>query len=282
MNTPTKNTISPIINISELFQIRDKDELLIIDATNVKDAKLNYEKNHLDKALFIDINSQLAEIQSDVSNGGRHPLPSITNFLRTLKSLGIGSNNHVVIYDENNGSNAASRLWWMLKAIGHEKVQVLNGGFAIAKKMNYPINSKKVIIQESINEYQISEWLLPLVTIDQVEQFSNQPSHLIIDVRDENRYLGKVEPIDLIAGHIPNAINIPFSENINSDGLFLHKEELKKKYKPIFDKYFTQNIIVHCGSGVTACHTLLALDFAGFEIPNLYVGSWSEWSRKKL
>ena len=90
-----------------------------------------------------------------MSNRGRHPLPSITNFLRTLKSLGIGFNIHVVVYAENNGSNAASRLGWMLKAFGYEKVQVLNGGFLLAKKRNYSINSKKVTIQESLHEYQI-------------------------------------------------------------------------------------------------------------------------------
>jgi len=118
-----------------------------------------------------------------------------------------------------------------------------------------------------------------LANIDEVEKASNSQDYLIIDVRESARYNGEYEPIDLISGHIPNAINIPFSTNLDENGLFLSPEILREKYKNIIDNKKSNEIIVHCGSGVTACHTLLAMAYAGFEIPKLYVGSWSEWSR---
>lgn len=125
----------------------------------------------------------------------------------------------------------------------------------------------------------LEQWLLPIALISEVENASNNPNYLIVDVRDKERFDGLTEPIDLIAGHIPGAKNIPFTENIDESGLFLKPQQLKSKYEQAFGKMRTDQIIVHCGSGVTACHTLLALDYAGIAIPNLYVGSWSEWSR---
>lgn len=118
-----------------------------------------------------------------------------------------------------------------------------------------------------------------MATINEVEKASVLQNGLIIDVRETSRFIGEIEPIDLISGHIPNAINIPFSTNLDEKGLFLSSEKLKGKYKNVFESNDSKTIIVHCGSGVTACHTLLAMDYAGFEIPKLYVGSWSEWSR---
>jgi thiosulfate/3-mercaptopyruvate sulfurtransferase len=120
---------------------------------------------------------------------------------------------------------------------------------------------------------------LPTIEISEVESWSQNPNYIIVDVRDQERYEGKTEPIDLIAGHIPGAINIPFTENIDQSGLFLNKNELRNKYKELFGAVKAENIVVHCGSGVTACNTLLALEYAEMEIPKLYVGSWSEWSR---
>ena len=114
---------------------------------------------------------------------------------------------------------------------------------------------------------------------DLVENVSQNPNYLVVDVRDKERYDGISEPIDLVAGHIPGAINIPFTENIDQNGLFLKPHELRNKYETLLGEIKAENIIVHCGSGVTACHTLLALEYAEMKIPRLYVGSWSEWSR---
>lgn len=270
--------IPPIIELAALLKLYKSDNLVLIDARSGKNAKANYEEKHLDGALFIDLESQLAEIKEDASNGGRHPLPKIENFAKTLSDLGISEKSHVVIYDDKNGANAAARLWWMLKAVGHEKVQVLNGGLQAAEKSNFPTSAKTEIITKAAL-YKADNWKLPITTIDEVETVSQDKHHSVIDVRETARYNGETEPIDLIAGHIPGAINIPFTENLDENGLFLSPSELKEKYKKTFRDVKSENIIVHCGSGVTACHSILAIAYAGFEIPKLYVGSWSEWSR---
>jgi thiosulfate/3-mercaptopyruvate sulfurtransferase len=273
--------ISPIIEVDELLKIFKNSDVMIFDVSNSKNAKSNYEAEHLEGAFFIDLNTQLADIKKDLSIGGRHPLPQIEIFARTLTDFGISKYKHIVIYDDKNGSNASARFWWMLKSVGHEKVQVLNGGLNQAKKHKFPLSSRIEITENNSEVYQINSWSLPIVEIDEVEKASKDPNYLVIDVRDRERYDGTNEPIDLIAGHIPGAINIPFTENLDKNGLFIKPSELKNKYKIKFGQVNPENIIIHCGSGVTACHTLLALAYAEIEIPKLYVGSWSEWSRKK-
>ncbi len=273
----TKN-ISPIIQASELLKLYKSKKLVLIDANTGINTKSNYEEKHLDGALFVDLNSQLADIKEDFSIGGRHPLPKIEDFAETVANLGISSTSRVVIYDDKNGSNAAARLWWMLKSLGLEKVQVLNGGFQEAEKIGFPTSSKTEIVTKA-EAYKTKNWKLQIATIDEVEKVSQDKNHIVIDVRDVERYNGETEPIDLVAGHIPGAINIPFTENLDKNGLFLDPNELKEKYSKVFEKVKTENTIVHCGSGVTACHTLLAIAYAELEIPKLYVGSWSEWSR---
>ena len=273
----TKNT-STIIQASELLELYKSENFVLIDANTGINAKANYEEKHLDGALFVDLNSQLADIKEDASIGGRHPLPKIEDFAQTVANLGISSASRVVIYDDKNGSNAAARLWWMLKSLGHEKVQVLNGGFQEAEKMHFPTSSKTEIVTKA-EAYKTKNWKLQIATIDEVEKVSQDKNHIVIDVRDVERYNGETEPIDLVAGHIPGAINIPFTENLDKNGLFLNPKELKEKYSKVFENVKTENTIVHCGSGVTACHTLLAIAYAELEIPKLYVGSWSEWSR---
>ena len=271
--------ITPIIEVEELLKIYKNSEVVIIDASNYKNAKINYEIEHLDGAIFIDLNTQLADIKADFSHGGRHPLPNVETFSKTLTELGITKSSHIVIYDEKNGSNAAARFWWMLKSVGHEKVQVLNGGFKEAKNNYFPLSSRIVNHLRANIPYQIEKWNLPTIEIAELEKIEQSSNFIVVDVRDKERYEGKNESIDLIAGHIPGAINIPFTENLDENGLFLKPNELRTKYKTIFGKIKSENIIVHCGSGVTACHTLLALNYAEFEMPKLYVGSWSEWSR---
>lgn len=271
--------ISPIIEVDKLLKIYKNSDVMIFDVSNSKNAKANYEAEHLEGAFFVDLNNQLADIKSDFSDGGRHPLPEIETFAKTLTDLGISKDNHIVIYDDKNGSNAAARFWWMLKSVGHEKVQVLNGGLNQAKKYNFPLSSKNENVKIYLEPYLFDQWNLPTIEINEVEKVSQNPNYLVVDVRDKERFDGKIEPIDLIAGHIPGAINIPFTENLDQNGLFLNPNELRNKYEALFGEIKTENIVVHCGSGVTACHTLLALDYAEMETPKLYVGSWSEWSR---
>lgn len=273
--------ISPIIEVGELLKIYKNSDVMIFDVSNSKNAKINYDAEHIEGAHFVDLNSQLADIKTDFSQGGRHPLPEISSFAKTLNNLGISRHKHIVIYDDKNGSNAAARFWWMLKSVGHEKVQVLNGGLNQAKRKNFPLSSKIESFTPITEPYQVEKWNLPTIEIDELESISQNPNYLVMDVRDKERYDGIVEPIDLIAGHIPGAINIPFTENVDDSGLFLKPKELKNKYAAIIGDIRNENIVVHCGSGVTACHTLLAMTYAEMVTPKLYVGSWSEWSRSK-
>ena len=273
-----KQRLSPLITATELLTLHQTSSIVLIDASNGKNAYDNYLEGHLQGALFVDLNTQLADIKEDVSMGGRHPLPSVEQFSKILSDLGITLKSHVVIYDDKNGANAAARFWWMLKAIGHEKVQVLNGGKSTTEAVGFPL-SKGIQKVEKVGLYPVTNWQLPQVTIEEVEKATTNPDAIIIDVRETARYKGHVEPLDLIAGHIPNAVNVPFSTNLDEKGLFLSPSLLKEKYETVFQDIPVENQIVHCGSGVTACHTLLAIASAGLDIPKLYVGSWSEWSR---
>jgi thiosulfate/3-mercaptopyruvate sulfurtransferase len=277
-STKKINKMLPIISPTELKNL-STENLITLDARVGKDVHQNYLDKHIKGARFIDLDKDLAEIGEDAAFGGRHPLPDVEKFARTLSNLGIPEDSHIVIYDDKNGSNAAARAWWMLKSFGFEKVQVLDGGFQAAETEGLEFSSGEEIFEKA-ELIKKDNWLLPISNLETVENELTNNSSTVIDVRDAYRYKGESEPIDLVAGHIPGAINIPFSENLDENGNFLKPEILKEKYsKLLLDK--PQNLIIHCGSGVTACHTILALDYAGFKIPNLYVGSWSEWSRRE-
>ncbi len=276
-----QSLFSPIISANELLQLINNENNVLIDARSGGDAKEKYEKEHLEKARFFDLETQLADIKSDASQGGRHPLPDPEKFALHVKESGIKRDSHVVVYDDKFGANAAARFWWMLKAIGHGKVQVLNGGFDAATKAGFPVSSSKPKPEEGDN-FNAKSWLLPVAYIKEVEKAAADKERIVIDVREKYRYDGESEPIDLIAGHIPGAINMPYTSNLHSNGLFLSPAELREKYSEALNDFDSENAIVHCGSGVTACHTLLALSSAGFTMPKLYVGSWSEWSGNNM
>ena len=271
--------INPLINSNEIQNL-NKKHLVIVNAGSGDAAYENFLSDHLEGALYVDLNNDLAEIPKNAKNGGRHPLPSLEKFAEVLQRLGIDENSHVLIYDDKNAANSAARFWWMLKAAGIENVQVLNGGLQMAKAKGLTVNANKVEAKTA-EKLSLKEWKLPKVDLNFIQKHSEDPDYLVIDVREKDRYDGKTEPIDEIAGHIPGAINIPFKENLNEDGTFKSPEILRKKYSEILGKIPSEKIAIHCGSGVTACHTLLALDYAGFKLPNLYVGSWSEWSRNE-
>lgn len=270
--------MKPVISPGELIQLLKNKNLVIIDARAGGDAREKYQQQHLDKALFVDLETELAEKTDNPANGGRHPLPSPAKFALVLGKLGIHPGSHVVVYDDKNGANAAARFWWMLRAAGHETVQVLDGGLQLALKEGYPASSSPEAAQTA-PPYEFSEWQLPTAAISEVEKAVHDSAKLVIDVRDAYRYRGEQEPIDKIAGHIPGAKNIPFSENLDKQGKFLSPDLLKEKYTTALEGKTPEQLIVHCGSGVTACHTILSIAHAGFPIPVLYVGSWSEWSR---
>lgn len=274
--------MSPIIKPAELAAFVQESKPIIIDARAGAGAKEKYVSGHLKGALYVDLEKQLANVLKDASNGGRHPLPDPTEFAQVLKQLGIGPESHVVVYDDKSGANAAARFWWMLKAMGHAYVQVLDGGMDAAVAAGFPVSSEEETPTEPAKKYNSLEWTLPTTDINEVGKVAQDKQYLVIDVRDKDRFDGKVEPIDLIAGHIPGATNIPFSTNLDANGFYLSPNQLKEKYEKALNGRGADHVIVHCGSGVTACHTLLAMDYAEMEIPKLYVGSWSEWSRNDL
>ncbi|WP_289058331.1 sulfurtransferase [uncultured Flavobacterium sp.] len=267
--------VSSIINVEELLKIQDS--IILIDARAGTNAFENYQKEHLKGARFVDLNRDLASIPENPANGGRHPLPSPEEFAKTLSALGISPTDFVVVYDDKNGSNFAARFWWMMRAIGHDQIQVLNGGYQAAIQAGFPTNSGIETFHKTT--YPSQKWKLDLADINEVDKARKNDQNIVIDVRDKNRYDGLTEPLDLIAGHIPGAVNVPLTENLDENGLFKSANELAAKYKAVIGDKKSENVIVHCGSGVTACHTLLAMDYAGLPIPKLYVGSWSEWSR---
>lgn len=271
--------MSPIISPSELKEIFRNPDLIILDARAGRDMRQNYLDHHIKGARFIDLDKDLAEIRDDAAFGGRHPLPEIQKFAQTLAEFGISESSHLVIYDDKNGANAAARAWWMLRSFGLKNVQVLDGGIQSAEKSGIEFSSGEETFEKS-SVIKKEDWLLPVKSLENVENELTSHSSTVVDVRDAYRYKGESEPIDLVAGHIPGAINIPFSENLDENGNFLKPEVLKEKYQELL-KDKSQHLIIHCGSGVTACHTILALDYAGFPIPDLYVGSWSEWSRRE-
>ncbi|AJW64345.1 3-mercaptopyruvate sulfurtransferase [Elizabethkingia miricola] len=268
--------MNPIINPDELVDILHQPETIIIHAGN--NAKSIYDNGHIINAYYLELNTDMSDVPQDYKNGGRHPLPKTENFIKVLQETGIKKDSHIVIYDDKNASNAAARLWWMLRSAGLKNVQVLNGGLQAAISNAIPTTTD-FSSKRAPGNYTFTEWQLPIASIQEVEKFTQKEETLIIDVRETPRYNGETEPIDTVAGHIPTAKNYPFANNLNSDGTYKDPEELKQYFTKIFEGYEPENIMVHCGSGVTACHTLLAIDYAGLNIPKLYIGSWSEWSR---
>jgi thiosulfate/3-mercaptopyruvate sulfurtransferase len=268
---------------SPLIQPKDIQlgQSIVIDARSGPGTFERYLKSHLQRAIYADLDKDLSSKPMDPAYGGRHPLPDIKDFTAVMGKFGITPQSHVVIYDDKSGANAAARLWWMLRAIGHERVQVVDGGFDAIIRDGLPMSTGTEDPKPAGN-YPATTWLLPTVALDKVIDGAESKDFLVIDVRESYRYRGDAEPIDLVAGHIPGAINIPYLENLGTDGTFLPPENLAKLYIAAIAGRDPSNVIVHCGSGVTACHTLLALEHAGIKGANLYVGSWSEWSRRGL
>jgi thiosulfate/3-mercaptopyruvate sulfurtransferase len=269
---------SPLVDPRELVAPEARRNLVLIDARSGPGARARYEEGHLEGALHVDLDQELAGKPVDPARGGRHPLPSPEAFAVVLGRLGIGPETRVVVYDDKGGANAASRFWWMLEAIGHADVRVLDGGLEAALAAGIPAGTGEPRPVER-PAYQFERWQRPTADIDEVASAARTPGCLVIDVRDPVRYRGESEPIDPIPGHVPGAINVPFASNLGANGRFLSSEELARKYRAVIGERAPSNVIVHCGSGVTACHTLLAMAHAGIAGPKLYVGSWSEWCR---
>ncbi len=244
-------------------------------------SKAAYESGHLRGALHVDPGLHLSaasEPDFDPAKGGRHPLPSLKQWRATLGLLGIGPDTPVVIYDDQGGANSAARAWWMLKAVGHQPAQVLDGGMQAALDAGFEATTG-ASTPRSCAHYPATAWLLPTVDLGVVEKLAGHRHWRVLDVRSEERFRGDAEPLDPIAGHIPGARNLPYTENLDAEGRFKSAEELRALYTPLLDGLPPDHLVVHCGSGITACHTLLALEHAGLSGAALFVGSWSQWCR---
>jgi thiosulfate/3-mercaptopyruvate sulfurtransferase len=206
---------------------------------------------------------------------GRHPLPDPDALRRTFGRLGIAEDDQVVAYDQDTGMYA-SRLWWLLRSMGHEAVAVLDGGFAMWLAEGRPTTSGQE--QRAAREFHGAPNAGHAMTATEVEQVLRSPDWRLLDARAPERYRGETEPIDKVAGHIPGAGNHFFKWNLDDQGRFRSPDELRAKLRESIGAVLTDHVICYCGSGVTACHNLLALEHAGLHGAKLYPGSWSEWS----
>lgn len=271
-------SLDPVVDPRTLVSPEVRSNLVLVDARSGPDARERFEAGHLEGAVHVDLDRDLAAHPADAAQGGRHPLPRPNDLARVLAWLGIGSNKQVVVYDDKGGANAAARFWWMLRATGHPRVQVIDGGYDAAVAAGIPVVSGPVEGSAQTTS-PIGGWTSPIADIDEVARAARAPHRLLIDVRDPKRYRGDSDPFDPQPGHIPGALNVPFASNLGPDGRFLAKDELAAKYRALLGQREPADVIVSCGSGVTACHTLLAMERAGLGGAKLYVGSFSEWSR---
>lgn len=273
------DVLSPIVSAPDLKHAEHLHDLTLVDVRGGQDAFERYTAGHIRGALFINLETDLSAKTQDPAAGGRHPLPDPVTFGVFLGNAGIGPNDHLLVYDDKAGANAAARFWWMLKAAGHEKIQVVDGGLKALLDAGFPLSTHPAVDRSEKHAYPIKFWKLPTADMEEVDRARTDPAYRLIDVRENYRYRGESEPIDLIAGHIPGALNIPFLSNLEENGRFRSPGALAAHFRKVIGDVDGDKVIVHCGSGVTACHTLLAMARAGLPMARLYVGSWSEWSR---
>jgi thiosulfate/3-mercaptopyruvate sulfurtransferase len=263
----------PLISALEVLPQLEAPNWMLIDCrfylADPEQGRREYEEGHLPGAVYAHLD---ADLSGPILPGqtGRHPLPAPTQWLQTLASWGITPDTQVVVYDQGPGGIAA-RVWWMLRWIGHEAVAVLDGGWQAWVGDEFP-----------------TSWAIPQpLPIDLLPFRPSMPTlpahdllagdHLLLDARAAERYRGEVEPIDPVAGHIPGAISAPFAGNLGADGRFLSPEALRNRFLGLLEGRTADQLVCYCGSGVTACHNLLAMEYAGLPGASLYPGSWSEW-----
>lgn len=231
--------------------------------------KAAYLKEHIPGAVYFDLEKDLSGHVKE--HGGRHPLPNMKNFLRKIENAGIDNESIIVAYDQGEGA-FASRCWWLFQYLGHKEVFVLNGGFKAWKEKGY--ETQVTIPDYGEKSYTPSFREVMLASLEEVERISEGKSNaVLIDSRSKERYLGLEEPIDRIPGHIPKAVNSPWTEGLDK-GFFLDSERQYQRFTS-FDK--NSPIVVYCGSGVTATPNIIALLEAGFKDVKLYAGSYSDW-----
>lgn len=251
--------------------LRDRlGEVVICDLrwslTEPAKGRRTYEDGHIPGAVFVDLDRDLS---APPGENGRHPLPPIGDFSKTLGRLGVTPGDHVVAYDDSAGAIAA-RLWWMLRSIGHDRSQVLDGGYQAWVEAGHPVEHGSNT-PTGAPDYPVPDSYGGVTTLEDLS------GRTVVDARSPERYRGEFEPVDPKAGHIPGAINLPHSGNLDAAGMFLSPDLLSNRFEGL-----GAAPVMSCGSGVTACHNALAMAVASLDMPDVYVGSFSEWSRQDM
>ncbi|SHH47071.1 sulfurtransferase [Tepidibacter thalassicus] len=260
-----------LVSVEWLKNNIDKENLVVVDCRfdlqTPSYGKDSYQKGHIKGAFYMDMNKDLAgEVEE---HGGRHPLPDLNIFKEKIENIGIGNNTIVVAYDDGEIAGA-SRFWWILKYLGHEKVYILSGGIKKWVEKKYPLTQD--IPSKNKKEFNINLNEQIIVDMFEVREKKDKENVIIVDSRSKERYRGEFEPIDKVAGHIPGAKNY-FWKDVLENNELKEYNKLKDHFKDL-EKY--EEVIVHCGSGITGCVNFVALDEIGIN-SKLYVGSWSDW-----
>ena len=272
-----------LISVDELKALHASDApLLVFDCSselgNPDKADAMFAEKHIAGAVQAHLERDLsAHDPANAVNGGRHPLPKRELFAQTLQALGFDNAMQAVVYDRN-GANYCGRLWWMLKWAGHDAVAVLDGGLQAWEAAGGAVESGPPP-RRARGQFALKPALRRLVHTDEVLQQLGRPTQTLIDARGAARYRGETEPLDPVAGHIPGALNRPFTDNLGADGRFKPREQLQAEFDALLAGRDAVGVVHHCGSGVSAVPNVLAMELAGYPPAALYGGSWSEWSR---
>jgi len=263
-----------LISADELAQAID--QCIVVDCrydlANPRAGASDYAQAHIPSAVFIDMDTQLSAPKS--GQNGRHPMPSSDAVRALLESIGLNDDTQLVIYDV--GGMASGRLWWMTRWIGHERVAVLDGGLKAWERAGFPVTAEPGTVRPA-GRLSARAALAPLVDANTVANASAGASSVLIDARAADRFRGENETIDPVAGHIPGSLNRPWSLNLREDGRFKPAPFLRAEFEALLAGRNPSEVINSCGSGVSACHNILAMTHAGLNGAALYGGSWSEW-----
>lgn len=263
-----------LISADELAQAID--QCIVVDCrydlANPRAGASDYAQAHIPSAVFIDMDTQLSAPKS--GQNGRHPMPSSDAVRALLESIGLNDDTQLVIYDV--GGMASGRLWWMTRWIGHERVAVLDGGLKAWERAGFPVTAEPGTVRPA-GRLSARAALATLVDANTVANASAGASSVLIDARAADRFRGENETIDPVAGHIPGSLNRPWSLNLREDGRFKPAPFLRAEFEALLAGRNPSEVINSCGSGVSACHNILAMTHAGLNGAALYGGSWSEW-----
>lgn len=271
---PTDDYWDSLVSAEALAAVLGREDLIVLDArSSLADqpgCEAAYRRAHVPGARFADLDRDLSDHRR---RGGRHPWPDAADFTATLSRWGITPGHQVVIYDAADGALSAARAWFLLRALGHRRVAVLDGGWARWTALGMAQESH--VPTPAAASYAGVFDATRLVDADQL-QAHLAAGGMLVDARAAERFRGDVEPIDPVAGHVPGAQSRPYSENLR-DGRFKPADELADEFHALLDGHEPRDVAVMCGSGVTACHHLLAMAHAGLEGAKLFTGSWSGW-----